>query len=103
MDLDVIAITISLGTSVVSGTVLFFVKRYFTKRDARDEQAERTRRQTSLLTLRSINAIGKLTEANAIAIRDGTTTGELKAALEEYSKVNAELYDFLFEHVASHN
>lgn len=101
--MDVIAIIISIGTSVISGTVLFFVKRYFTKKDKRDVETEKTRHQTSLLTLRSINALGKLTEANAIALRDGKTNGEMKSALDEYSKVNEELYNFLFEQVANKN
>ena len=36
-----------------------------------------------------------------IAIRDGRTNGELHAALEDYDKVNRELYDYLLEQNAN--
>ena len=35
------------------------------------------------------------------AIRDGRTNGELHAALEDYDKVNRELYDYLLEQNAN--
>ena len=55
----------------------------------------------SVRILKSVNAIGKLTEANAIAIRDGRTNGELHTALDEYEKVDRELYQYLLEQNAN--
>ena len=89
--LNIAAIAISAASGIISGLVLYFVKKYFDKKEKRDSETEMIRHQTSLLTLKSINALGKLTVANSIALRDGKTNGEMKAALEEYSKVNEEL------------
>ena len=45
----------------------------------------------------SIDAVGKLTYADAIAIRDGKTNGEMKSAIEAYKKADEEMYEFLLE------
>ena len=58
-------------------------------------------RRENILILKSVSVIGKLTMSNAIAIRDGRTNGELHAALEDYDKVNRELYDYLLEQNAN--
>ena len=55
--------------------------------------------QTALI-LKSLNALGKLTVANSIALRDGKTNGELKSALTEYEVVEKELYEYL---ISTHN
>ena len=39
-----------------------------------------------------IEALGKLTVANSIALRDGRTNGEMSSALKEYEQVEKELY-----------
>ena len=57
---------------------------------------QRTRKE-NILILKSIDAVGKLTYADAIAIRDGKTNGEMKAAIEAYKKADEELYNFLLE------
>lgn len=49
------------------------------------------------MILKSIDAIGKLTYANAIAIRDGRTNGELKDAIKDYYQVREDLYNFIIE------
>ncbi len=100
--MNVIAVIISIVSSITSGVVLYLIKRYFDNKEKRDRDAEATRHQTALLELRVLSALGKLTEANSIALRDGKTNGELKAALKEYSAVNSELYDFLLSQVANH-
>jgi hypothetical protein len=53
-----------------------------------------------VLILKSIKVLGELTEANSIAIRDGKTNGELKAALRDYSDLSKELDEFLIEQIA---
>ena len=91
------ATVISIVCSVISGMTLFFLQRFFKKKEEQDKQKEDARRKENILILKSIDAIGKLTYANAIAIRDGRTNGELKDALKDYHNVRDELYDYLLE------
>lgn len=92
-----VAIVISIAGSIVSGMVLFFLQRYFKKKAKNDEERDAAKRRENLLILKSIDAVGKLTYADAIAIRDGKTNGEMKTAIEAYKKADQELYDFLLE------
>ena len=73
------------------------MQRYFKKRETRDNRHAEARKQENILILKSIKAIGELTQANSIAIRDGKTNGELKHALTDYEKVDGELFDFLLD------
>ena len=95
------ATILSLCASLVSGVTLYFVQRFFKKREKKEEEKEAAEKCENILILKSVNVIGKLTMANAIAIRDGRTNGELHAALEDYDKVNRELYDYLLEQNAN--
>ncbi|MDD2294756.1 MAG: hypothetical protein PHI27_04330 [Eubacteriales bacterium] len=95
------ATIISLCASLVSGVTLYFVQRFFKKREAKEDEKDAAEKRENILILKSVNAIGKLTEANAIAIRDGRTNGELHAALDEYEKVDRELYQYLLEQNAN--
>lgn len=95
------AIVLSLCASIFSGMTLFFMQRFFKSRDEKEKEKEAADKRENILILKSVNAIGKLTEANAIAIRDGRTNGELHAALDDYGKVEKELYDYLLEQNAN--
>lgn len=92
-----ISIVLSVCASIVSGMVLFFLQRFFKKRQISEEKREERQHKKDVLMMKSINAIGDLTLANAIAIRDGKTNGELKKALKEYDESSKELLDFLIE------
>lgn len=91
------ATIISIVCSVISGMTLFFLQRFFKKKEEQDRQKEDARRKENVLILKSIDAIGKLTYANAIAIRDGRTNGELKDAIKDYHQVREDLYNFIIE------
>ncbi len=91
------AIIISIVASIISGMVLFFLQRYFKKQEVKEERRQQAREKESILILKSIDAIGKLTYADAIAIRDGKTNGELKEAIQEYNDVKEEMYEYLLE------
>ena len=91
------AIIISVCASIVSGMALYFLKRYFDKRDKKEAKKDELIAKENILILKSIDAVGKLTYADAIAIRDGKTNGEMKAAIEAYKKADDELYNFLLE------
>ena len=95
------ATVISVCASVVSGVTLFFMQRFFRHREEGEKKKDETARRENILILKSVSVIGKLTMSNAIAIRDGRTNGELHAALEDYDKVNRELYDYLLEQNAN--
>ena len=94
-----VAIVISIASSIISGMVLFFLQRYIKKKHENDEKSEKQRHKRDVLTIKSISAIGDLTLANSIALRDGKTNGELKKALKEYEIVNKEMLEFLFENI----
>lgn len=91
------AIIISIVASIISGMVLFFLQRYFKKQEVKEERRQQAREKENILILKSIDAIGKLTYADAIAIRDGKTNGELKEAIQEYNDVKEEMYEYLLE------
>ena len=66
-----IAIIISIAGSIVSGMVLFFLQHFFKKRQKEEESREERNHKKDVLIIKSINAIGELTVANSIALRDG--------------------------------
>ena len=95
------ATVISVCASMLSGVTLFFMQRFFRRREEDEKKKDDTAKHENILILKSVSVIGKLTMANAIAIRDGRTNGELHAALQDYDKVNRELYDYLLEQNAN--
>ena len=92
-----LSVIISILASITSGLVLYFLKRYFNNKEKDDQEKQKARQKENVLILKSIDAIGKLTYADAVAIRDGKTNGELKEAVRAYSEVKDELYDYLLE------
>ncbi len=92
-----VSIIISIAASIISGMVLFFLQFFFKKKQKDEEKREERNHEKDVLIIKSINAIGDLTLANSIALRDGKTNGEMHRALEEYDKVNKEMIDFLIE------
>ena len=92
-----ISIIISVASSIISGMVLFFLQHYFKKRHKEEERRDAQRHKRDVLVIKSITAVGDLTLANAIALKDGKTNGEMHKALDEYEKVNKEMMDFLIE------
>lgn len=93
----VVSIIISVCASIISGMVLFFLQRFFKNKAKNDAERDAAKARENMLILKSIDAVGKLTYADAIAIRDGKTNGEMKTAIEAYKKADQELYDFLLE------
>lgn len=92
-----IAIIISTCASIISGMVLFFLQRFFKKKQKVDDERDRAKAKENMLILKSIDAVGKLTYADAVAIRDGKTNGEIKEAMKAYAEVKDELYEYLLE------
>lgn len=92
-----VAIIISISSSVVAGMVLYFLQHYFKKKEKNDETREKIQNDKDKLVIKSINAVGNLTVANSIALRDGKTNGEMHKALNDYKKVETEMLNFLIE------
>lgn len=96
---SIISTFLTTAATVISGVLVFIIKRYFGQHRENELKRESAKAKESELILRSLNALGKLTVANTIALRDGRTNGEISTALEEYGKVEKELYSYL---VTSH-
>lgn len=95
-----ITLLVTSVASVFSGMVLFLMQRFLKKQQRKDEEREKDKSTQTALILKSLNALGKLTVANSIALRDGKTNGELKSALSEYEVIEKELYEYL---ISTHN
>ena len=95
--MELISIIISVATSIFSGIVLFFIKRYFDNKEKIEIEEEKARQKENVLILKSIDAIGRLTYADSIAIRDGKINVEMKDAVQSYIAIKSELYDYLID------
>jgi len=95
------AIIISISASLISGGALFFLQRYFKRKDKEDEKRDAVKARENILILKSVNSIGKLTYANTLAIRGAKQNGEMHDAMETYAEVNDELYNYLLEQNAN--
>ena len=93
-----VATIISVAASIISGRVLFLLQHYFKKRHQEEEKRDTQRHKRDVLVIKSITALGDLTVANSIALRDGKTNGEMKKALNDYENVNKEMLEFLIEY-----
>ena len=96
---SVIAVILTVGTSVASGMVLFLVQRFLTRQQKKEEARDAAKAKETELLFRLLNALGKLSVANSIALRDGKMNGGLTTALAEFEKTERQMYEYL---VSSH-
>ena len=89
------SLIISLLSGGLSGIVLYTFKKSSKKREEIEKQKHEQAIAENILILRSLNAVGKLTVENSVALRDGKTNHTLKVALEEYEAIQKELYNYL--------
>ena len=92
-----ITIVISICCTAISGMILFFLQRYFKQKQKQEEKAEARREKKDMLMLKSLKAIGELTVANAIAVKNGKCNGEMHKAMEDFEEVDKELNSFLIQ------
>ena len=95
--MEILTIALSIFASMVSGMALFFMQRYFKSKDKKDDVRDIEKAKENVLILKSIDALGKLTYANSIAIRDGKTNGEMKEGVSAYIEVKEDMYNYLLE------
>lgn len=81
--------------TIVSGMILFLIQRFFNDHQQKEQRRVEEQAKDNALILRSIKALGNLTVANSIALRDGKTNGEMKSALAEYETIEKEMYDYI--------
>ncbi len=72
-------------------------KKIFDNKEKIEIEKEKARQKENVLILKSIDAIGRLTYADSIAIRDGKINGEMKDAVQSYIAIKSELYDYLID------
>lgn len=63
--------------------------------NAESEHRTQSRRKESLLVLKMLRALGQLSHANTLAIKNGHTNGELTEAVACYKLADNELFKFL--------
>ena len=78
---------------VISGIII----RQFNKMDKKAEKREEAQKKTSALLLKSMFALGNLSKANTIALKNGKANGETESALKNFEKTRDELNEHLIE------
>src|SRR5690554_3004075 len=77
-------------------------ERKAAERDKESKERAEARKQESLITMRMIKAVGKLSYANSIAIKEGKVNGVMEEALMYYRETSSELSEFLQEQAVEH-
>ena len=94
---EILIAVICTIVSALGGALLYFLRAHFKKMEKYAQCAEERTTKKDILILKSLKAIGELTVANAIAVRDGKTNGCTAKALKEFESVDKELNAFLVE------
>lgn len=84
--------------SIIASVIMLILTRKISK--AEKHSAEQIKAQ--LLMLKMVSSTMALSEATAIAIRDGKTNGETKAAMSEVTAAKKAYYEFLNEEAFEH-
>lgn len=96
---SILSLIITLTASVFSGIIVFLFKNTLKRQQEKEEMREKEKATETALILRSLIALGKLTVANTLALRDGKSRKEINEALKEYKDVETALYEHL---ISSH-
>lgn len=72
------------------------------ERDKESKERAEARKQENLLTMRMIKAVGKLSYANSVAIKEGRVNGVMEEALIYYRDTSNEMTEFLQEQAVEH-
>jgi ABC-type transport system involved in cytochrome bd biosynthesis fused ATPase/permease subunit len=96
----IISILASVVVTVVASLLLFFAQRHFKRAEESSEKAEERRAEQQMLILQTVQAIGELTMASAIAVKNGHTNGEMQKAMDHFNEVDKELNKFLIRTAA---
>lgn len=96
--MDIVSVLLCMGVpSAITGLAFWGLERRIEKREKERQEQERAREKQQLLLVKSVRAAIALGEATAIALRDGKTNGETRAALDYAREIKHEQKDFLAE------
>ncbi len=100
---NIVTFIITILPTVITSMAVFYLTRKQNKRDKENDDHTKAQRKEAMLNMKVAIATLKLSEANALALRDGKTNGELKAAMAECEAAKKEYYEFLnaqaYEHI----
>lgn len=99
MELIVTILSFIGFSGIVSGLVL----RRIDKIDKKMDKQSEAKKQENVIIISGLKAIGHLSEANAIALKNGHTNGETETAIGYYKKFTDELGDYLVRQNAEKN
>lgn len=71
------------------------------QREKENKEHIQARKKENLLTMHMIKAIGKLSYANSIAIKEGKVNGVMEDAIKYYNQTNMEMTEFMQESAVS--
>lgn len=87
----------------VSGLVVALFMWRIEKMDRTQARREAARVEESVLIMQGLQAFGHLSEATALALRNGHTNGEMEAALKYYTKARDDINVYLLKQNALRN
>ena len=94
---EILIYILSAVVSSIGGFIVYLLQKHFKRIEKYAEESEDRRTKKDILVLKSLKAIGELCIANAIAVRNGHTNGELDKAQKDFEGVDKELDAFLLE------
>lgn len=71
------------------------------QREKENKEHIQARKKENLLTMHMIKAIGKLSYANSVAIKEGKINGVMEDAIKYYNQTNMEMTEFMQESAVS--
>ena len=91
--------------TAITGLLVWYLKRYIDKRDARAEEREKDLERLMLMIMQTSRANNVLAEATARAVQripDAHCNGDMTSALERASKIQKEEQEFLIDKGIKH-
>jgi NaMN:DMB phosphoribosyltransferase len=101
-------IDVLISSGIISGAfgfIIWMLKRYIDKKEAKRDEKEKTTEQLILMMLQMGKANNILAEATAKAVQripDAKCNGDMTAALAEAEKIKRKEKDFMFEQGVKH-
>lgn len=91
---------IPIASPVLCGVIIYYAQRRQNKRDAAAVEQQNTQAEANFHLLKSVKSIGKLSYANAVAIKEGKVNGVMSEAMDYYKQNSDELETFLQQQTA---
>lgn len=91
--------------SAIMGLMVWYLKRYIDKRDAKAEKREKDLEKLMLMIMQTSRANNVLAEATARAVQripDAHCNGDMTSALERAAKIQKEEQEFLIDKGIEH-